>query len=112
MNLSALLKILPIKKDTDIKELMSKSEKIYTKYGLFFLNRDVKIDQFGFAVLIKKRVGKAVWRNYCKRLIREYMRAHIHIFSRYNRILFLYNYEGAVDYKGLTEEFDNRLQKI
>ena len=53
MNLSVLHKIITIKKDTDIKELMSKGEKIYTKYGLFFLNNDVKIDQFGFAILIR-----------------------------------------------------------
>ena len=96
MSLSVPHKIESIKKNNDIKNLMLEGDKIFTKYGIFFLNRDIKNNTFEFAVLIKKSVGKAVWRNYCKRLVREYMRAHIQIFTRYNNILFIYNYKGKI----------------
>jgi len=109
MNLFAQHKIITIKKNSEIKELLSTGKKIYTKYGTFFLGNKRKDDQINFAVLIKKSVGKAVWRNYCKRIIRAYIRNRIDNFLENRQVIFLYTYGGKINYKLLEKEFDKKL---
>lgn len=112
MNLSAQHKIRMLKKNADIEEVLSHGKKIHTKYGLFFLY-SMRIEiQMDFAVLIKKKIGSAVWRNYCKRIVREYVRNRIMIFNKYQKIIFLYTYEGKVNYSHLEKEFDKKLKAI
>ena len=110
MSLSVRHNIVSIKKDDEIKSLLANGKKVYTKYGIFFLAESPKIDPPGFAVLIKKNVGNAVSRNYCKRLVREYARIHLDLFSKYSRILFLYNFRGTVAFNLLSDEFNRRLE--
>ena len=109
MNLFAQHKIVTIKKNTEIKELLSTGKKINTKYGVFFLGNKRKDERIKFAVLIKKSVGKAVWRNYCKRIIRAYIRNRIDNFLENRQVIFLYTYDGKINYKLLEEEFDKKL---
>ena len=80
MNSHAHPKFDVIKKNSEIKELLSQGKKIHTKYGVFFLNDKSNESRLRFAVLIKKSVGNAVWRNYCKRIVRSYIRNRIDIF--------------------------------
>ena len=110
MSLSAQHNIVSIKKDDEIKKILANGKKIYTKYGIFFLAESPKIDPPGFAILIKKNVGNAVFRNYCKRLVREYTRKRLDIFSKYSRILFLYNFRGDVAFDLMSDEFNRRLE--
>lgn len=109
MNLFAQHKIVTIKKETEIKELLSNGKKINTKYGIFFLGNKRKDDRINFAVLIKKSVGKAVWRNYCKRIIRAYIRNRTDNFLENRQVIFLYTYDSRINYKLLEEEFDKKL---
>ena len=111
MSLSAQHNIISIKSNDEIKNLLATGEKVYTKYGIFFLSKSTGLHPPGFAVLIKRSVGKAVERNYCKRLVREYARTNLALFSKYSRILFLYNFRGKVGFSQLCEEFNRRLLK-
>jgi ribonuclease P protein component len=112
MNLSVQHKILTLKKNADIEEVLSYGKKIHTKYGLFFLYNLRLEKKMSFAVLIKKKIGNAVWRNYCKRLVREYVRNRIMSFNKYKKIIFLYTYEGKINYSHLEKEFDKKLKAI
>lgn len=89
---------------------MEKGEKIFTKYGLFFFNSKGQSDNLRFAVLIKKNVGKAFWRNYCKRIVRSYARNRLKQLLQFQQVIFLFTYTGKVKYRYLEEEFDKRLQ--
>jgi len=109
MNSFAQPKIVTIKKNTEIKDLLSTGKKINTKYGLFFIGSKGKNNQIHFAVLIKKSVGKAVWRNYCKRIVRAYIRNRTDNFFENRQIIFLYTYDGKIKYNLLEEEFDKKL---
>jgi len=110
MNISALPNIVSIKKNAEIKELFANAEKIHTRYGLFFLSKESFSDQIGFAVLVKKSVGNAVRRNYYKRIVRSYFRNNLKLFVNYGKVLFLFNFEGKVNFQDLTKEFDNKLR--
>lgn len=112
MNSPALPEIINIKKNAEIKELIATSKKIHTRYGLFFLSRESRSDQIGFAVLIKKSVGNAVRRNYYKRIVRSYFRNNLRRFTKYGNVLFLFNYQGTINFKDLTEEFNKRLRVL
>jgi ribonuclease P protein component len=112
MSISARPEIISIKKNTEIKSLLDKGKKIYTKYGIFFLSREESALPISFAVLIKKSVGNAVWRNYCKRIIRVYIRHHFSKFLVFRKIVFLYNFQGKVNYADLTREFTKRLETL
>jgi ribonuclease P protein component len=109
MNLRAHPKITTIKKNSEIKELLSSGKKVHTKYGVFFLKCKSNDNQFRFAVLIKKSVGNAVRRNYCKRIVRTYIRNRIHNFAENLNIIFVFNFEGKTQYNLLEEEFDKKL---
>jgi ribonuclease P protein component len=110
MSIHVRPKVVTLKKNTEIKDLLDNGKKIYTKYGIFFLSQEKSLSVFSFAVLIKKSVGNAVWRNYCKRIVRVYIREHISKFLVFKRIVFLYNFQGKVKFDELTQEFDKRLK--
>jgi len=112
MSLSARPEFHSIKKNLEIKSLLESGKKIHTRYGIFFLARDVHSTGISFAVLIKKSVGKAVWRNYCKRIVRSYIRNHSQKFLVFRRFIFLYNFHGKVSYNDLSQEFNKRLNTL
>ena len=110
MNLRDQHSIVTIKKNTEIKEILSTGKKIYTKYGIFFIGHKKTDSRLNFAVLIKKSVGNAVWRNYCKRIIRAYTRKKIDKFPENRQVIFLYTHGGKISYRLLEEEFDKKLE--
>jgi len=112
MNLSAPFKINKIKKQSEIKKILSEGRKVYTKYGIFFLLQEIELSETFYAVLLKKNIGNAVLRNNKKRLTKEYLRKNISKFKNYNRIIFLYNHDGDEKYSSLENEFNLKLKKI
>jgi ribonuclease P protein component len=112
MNISVRPKIISIKKNSEIRSLLEKGKKIYTKYGIFFLSREESASVIAFAVLIKKSVGNAVLRNYCKRIVRVYIRSYFQKFLVFRKIVFLYNFQGKVSFDDLTQEFNNKLESL
>ena len=109
MSLLAQPKIIVIKRNIEIKKILSSGKKIRTKYGVFFIGNKTNVEHLHFAVLIKKSVGNAVWRNYCKRIVRTYIRNRINNFVEKRQILFVYTYSGKIRYNLLEEEFDKIL---
>lgn len=109
MNSHAHPKIEVIKKNSEIKELLSQGKKVHTKYGIFFLGNNKNADHIRFAVLIKKSVGNAVNRNYCKRIVRVYIRNRIKKFFNNSKVIFVYTFKGKINYQNLKEEFDKKL---
>ena len=109
MNLKDRHKIVALKKNTDIRKVLSSGEKVYTKFGIFFLSHKTTNNQMNFAVLIKKSVGNAVFRNYCKRIVRTYVRKNIDQFPQKSQVIFLYTYQGKINYHLLEEEFYKKL---
>ena len=112
MNISARHKIFSLKRKDAIEKLLANGLKKHTKYGVFFFDSD-HISNNGpieFAVLIKKNVGKAIWRNYCKRIVREYVRKNNAFFKNFQKAIFLYNYEGKINYNLLEKELNEQLK--
>ncbi len=109
MNLSARPdKYQVIKKRNEIKEILQNGYRIKTRFGNFYLMQGEQ-GMKRMAVLIKKHVGNAVQRNYCKRIIRTYIRNTAHQIKQYNDIIFLYTFSGDVTYQDIYEEFSDRL---
>lgn len=100
-----------IKSHQEIRNVLHRGRRLSTRYGTFFMEKFPHTD-FRFAVLIKKNVGHAVERNYCKRIVREYLRKNIHRFYPYHTVIFLYKYAGSVSYVSLQSEFDAVVKKI
>ena len=109
MNLSGLPEIRSLKSRKNIKNILDNGKKTYTRFGIFFFAKSDS-DFINFAVLVKKSIGKAVKRNYCKRIVREYVRLHRAQFKEYNQIIFLYNSNEDTSYNDLKKEFDFKLK--
>lgn len=109
MNLSALPELRSLKSKKNIKNILDNGKKRYTRFGIFFLDKS-ETEYTYFAVLIKKSVGKAVKRNYCKRIVREYMRKNLSLFKNYNQIIFLFNSHQDTSFEELKKEFDIKLK--
>jgi len=105
-------KIVTIKKNTEIRAILSTGKKIYTQYGTFFLGYEKTDNRIKFAVLIKKSVGNAVWRNYCKRIIRTYIRKNVDRLPENIQIIFLYTFDGKINYSRLEKEFYKKLTTL
>jgi len=112
MNLRDPHKIVIIKKNNDIKKILATGKRLQTKYGIFFIQKNESDNRINFAVLIKKSVGNAVWRNYCKRIVRAYIKSKINLFPQNSKCIFLYTYEDKVTYQLLEEELDKKLKNL
>jgi len=111
MNLSKALNIRSLKNKEDIKLVLKNGQKVYTKFGLIFLQNNPGDDITKVGILMKRSSGSAVQRNYVKRIIRNFVRINIKLFSKYNRIIFLYNFDGVISYNQLREEYICALSK-
>ncbi len=111
MNISRTLNIAALGKKDEIKNLLNLSKKIYTKFGLIFLFKTNEDECTRAAILVKKSCGTAVQRNYIKRIIRHFLREHYFMFSKYNRIVFLYRFKGKVNFNLLKNDFIKSLKK-
>jgi ribonuclease P protein component len=109
MNSHVPPKITIIKKNTEIKEILARGKKIPTKYGVFFIDHQSNLSGLRVAVLIKKSVGQAVWRNYCKRIVRSYFRNKLRHYISKGQVIFVYSFAGKTSYRNLEEEFDKKL---
>jgi len=101
MNLSKQPKISSLKNKSQIQDLLKSNEKVFTKYGIIFLKNDKECSDIKSAILIKKKCGNAVKRNYIKRLIRYFVREHAVQLGKHNRFIFLYLYQGKIKYSEL-----------
>jgi len=111
MNLSSQHNILSLKNSTEIKDLLAHGRKVFNRYGIIFINEGTHYPDTRAAILIKKKVGNAVKRNYVKRIIRHFIREQGAMLLKYKRSTFLYLYQGTVCYNDLAAEYLKVLKK-
>ena len=104
MNLSKKHNIRTISRKDEIRQILENGKKIYTKYGPIFLyfSNEVKIKKA--AVLIKKKIGSAVKRNYIKRIFKNLIINYLKNSKSFNRIVFIFNVNDKIGYKELYVE--------
>ena len=111
MNLSKQLKFSSLGNKQEISTIFEKGKKFKSKNGpIYFYNDDDSIET-KFAILVKKNIGKANYRNYIKRIIRFYIRTHPALFENFTRVIFLYNNQNQVNYDSLIHDYDLVLNK-
>jgi ribonuclease P protein component len=110
MNITRAHNIITITDKVEIHKVMFKGQKIYNKFGLIFLYKNDKKALHKAGILVKKKSGCAVKRNYIKRIIRSFIRNEIRLVYKYNKIIFLYNYQGQVSYKELKMSYINSIK--
>lgn len=106
MNLSKHLNITSLSEKDEINEIFRKGKKISTNVGpvYFYLNTSEK--NIKAAILIKKKIGNACYRNYVKRIIRYYINSDFTLLKKYNRVIFLFNLSKPIKYKDLKSEYN------
>ena len=110
MNLSKLPKIFSLSNKKEISVIFSNGKKINTKFGPVYFYSVKEDANNRIAILIKKKIGRAYYRNYIKRTIRFYIRSEITLLGKYNRVIFLYRYIKPVKYDQLKLEYNFKLK--
>jgi ribonuclease P protein component len=87
-------------------------KKIRTKYGYLNLSNNPLLPVFKLRIIIRKGVGNAVYRNYIKRIIREYMRIKRSELMRFNDCVFFYQYKTKINYIDLQNELDVKIASL
>jgi ribonuclease P protein component len=111
MNISKTLNIVTISHKNEIKDVIAKGQRVYTKFGLLFLYRDNIEVLNKIGILVKKQSGNAVKRNYIKRIIRQFVRNEYILLQHYSKIIFLFNYKGKISYNEIRDTYINHLKK-
>jgi ribonuclease P protein component len=109
MNLSRRLSITSLSQKNEIIEIFRNGKKISTNVGpvYFYDNKNVK--NIKAAILIKKKIGNACYRNYVKRMIRYYINSDFTLLKKYNRVIFLYSLTKPIKYEELKREYNSLL---
>jgi ribonuclease P protein component len=110
MNLSKQPKTCSLSNKSDISVILSNGKKINTKFGPVYFFCVTEDADNKIAILIKKKIGKAYYRNYIKRTIRFYIRSEITLLKKYNRVIFLYRYLKPIKYEQLKKEYNFKLK--
>ncbi len=111
MNLSKQLKFSSLSSKQEISNIFEKGKKLKSKIGPIYFYNDNNSIETKFAILVKKNIGKANYRNYIKRIIRFYIRTHAALFENFNRVIFLYNNQNQIKYNSLSHDYDLVLNK-
>ncbi len=111
MILSKTPNIISLKNKKEIQDLLASGRKVYTKYGIIFLKNLPEATDKRIAILVKKKCGNAVKRNYIKRLLRYFIRKQALLISKNNRVAFLYLYNGKAEYKKIETVYLNALNR-
>ena len=90
MNISSPHNIKSLKNSSEIKDLLAHGRKVFNRYGIIFIREEKNFPDTRIAILIKKKAGNAVHRNYVKRIIRHFIREQDALLSKYGRSTFLY----------------------
>lgn len=110
MNIISQPSISTINKRNEITRLFKEGKKVHTIFGPVFLMKTKDTDK-RTAILVKSKLGNAVYRNKLKRRVRHFIRTHITLFDKYNRVIFLLKaeQENSASYEKIKTEFELRL---
>jgi ribonuclease P protein component len=109
MNLSKRLNYYSLADKDEISVILKYGTKKVTRFGPVFFYYAKKNKTTKIAILVKKAIGKAHYRNYIKRIIRYYIRTDFTLLDKYNRVIFLYRYSEKIKFKQLKDEYDKKL---
>lgn len=112
MNILKRHRVSSLTKREEILKLFNKGMRLNSKFGPVYLLNEKQDNSLKVAILIKKNCGKAVNRNYIKRVIRHFIRDHITLFNNQNKVIFLYKYRDYINYNELIDEYLSVLKKI
>ncbi|MBD3223233.1 MAG: ribonuclease P protein component [Caldithrix sp.] len=115
MNISSQDKIVTLKSRHQINNVLKRGFKISTQFGPIFFPKGKKNDDSKvckIAILLSKKVGNAVHRNYVKRIFKEYIRKHPATFKKYGRAVLIYNFKGSVNFHAMEKELNGKLKRI
>jgi ribonuclease P protein component len=112
MNLSKTHNISILIKKEEIDNIFKNGKKVFTKYGSVFFYLKEESSKRKVAIFVRKKIGKASYRNYIKRIIRYFIRKNLTLFANYNRVIFLFGYYNKkLQYKDLESGFKKSLLK-
>ena len=94
-----------IKKNEEIKNIVNNSNKIVSKYFIiYYVNNQLKFNRY--CISVSKKIGKAVTRNYYKRVIRNIVDNHKKLYSKgKDYIIILRKACLEMNYSELEESF-------
>jgi len=87
-------------------------KKIRTKYGYLNLTQNPQHEEFKLRILIKKGTGNAAYRNYIKRIIREYLRHERSKLIFYNDCVFYFHSSDKINYMDLQNELNSKISSM
>lgn len=112
MNISSLHKFSSLSNKDEISTALKEGKKLKSESGPIYFYKAKNKDGIKFAILVKKNIGRACYRNYIKRIIRFYIRTNATLFENFNRVIFLYNSKKRItDYKVVQKNYDFTLNK-
>jgi ribonuclease P protein component len=111
MNISKTHNVSSLANRKEIRHILNKGQKLYTKFGLIFMLNIGNKNDAKVAVLVKKNTGNAIVRNRVKRRVRYFFIKHLNEFNNFNRVIFLYNYAGSVSFKNIEKTYLSAIKK-
>ena len=98
-----------LKKSHDIEKLIKKKQSVGSKYYVIYYSFS---DETQIAISISKKIGKAVIRNYNKRVIREIIRNNIVSFEGLTCLIVIKEKSTELNYTEKSVEILRLLNKI
>ena len=109
MNLIKQLNLTSLSDKNEISVILKYGTKKETRFGPVFFYNFKKSKDSRIAILVKKSIGKAYYRNYIKRIIRYYIRTDFTLLKKYNRVIFLYRFKEKIRFNKLKDEYTEKL---
>ena len=98
-----------LKKSHDIEQLIKKKQSVGHRFFVIYYDYSEEIK---IAISISKKVGKAVVRNYNKRVIREIVRANLELFEGLTCLIVIKEKSTELNYTEKSVEILKLLNKI
>jgi ribonuclease P protein component len=81
---------------------------IRTAFGRLVLNKNPEISHHRIRVIVTRKTGPAVRRNYYKRVIRESIRKNYFKIKHFNEIKFFFSFNGVAKYTDIMDEISRK----
>ena len=101
-----------INRSKDFQFLKRKSKRFYTEhFGIWFYDQKRDFPPVRLAVVVKKKIGKAVIRNRIRRLVREFFRLHQFELPSGDYVVIVKKAPKVLKYGLIEEELSREIEK-